>query len=524
MLNSYLVFAILIVFGIGCLIGIIPVIQNFPFPVGYDSINYYLPALYDLNSNPVIGGTLFPVYVFLVYSFHLVSFSDLYLAFNVVNIVLYGSLSVTTFLLFTAVLRQSVNKSILFTIFVILQLSALRMAWDLHRDILALVCLNLCLVTLNHFRSNHFNKSALLQYVTVSVLYLATLFSDRMMGVLLIISSIFFSIRFKLLLLITINLLLLTLFLTYFFLLDDITFVSIGLNPVDTLVNPAYNKNSLSPYDLLVLQLSLYGILIPFFIVGFLKKSNSLILKIPTLVTILLSFSWLLIPNHSYLVPERWIILSGFFVSIFSIYGFFLVADRLVNSKLRNLVSVLFVSSFMAYGILFIVLPYGIVFTIPSIFQTQTGLTIPLSMSFNSLEIFKNQDLVNSIDWINTHTRNNAEIIGTMHWRGWFHLFLEKPRQYIFSETVSLPSNYSKIDKNGTTLDDNLKTKIDLKCGKAEDDTNTNSISENERNIYLIDSKSAHYDNYSSYPIVYDSEYIHIYELPDLICGRSLFN
>jgi hypothetical protein len=520
-LNTYSVFAILIVFGIGCLIEIIPIIQNFPYPVGYDSINYYLPALYDLNSNPVIGGTLFPVYVFLVYSFHLISLSDLYLAFNVVNIVLYGSLSVTTFLLVSGVLRQSVSKSILFAIFVIFQLSVLRMTWDLHRDILALVCLNLSLVTINHLKLNHFNRCVLLQYITVSVLYLVTLFSDRMMGVLLIISSIFFSIRYKLLLLGTINLLFLTLFLTYFFLLDDITFVSIGLNPVDTLVNPAYNKNSLSPYDLLVLQLSLYGILIPFFIVGFLKKSNSLILKIPTLVTILLSFSWLLIPNHSYLVPERWIILSGFFISIFGLYGFFFIADRLVNSKLRNLVSLLFVSSFITYGILFVFLPYGIVFTIPSIFQTQTGLTIPLSMSFNSLEISKNQDLVNSIDWINTNTKNNSEIIGTLHWRGWFHLFLEKPRQYIFLETISLQSNYSTIEENVTALYDNLKNKIDFQCVKVGGYSNTSSASGNERNIYLIDLKSGYNDNYSSNLVVHDSKYFKIYEITDLICGRS---
>ncbi len=520
MLNAHFVFAILIVFGIGSLIGIIPIIQNYPFPVGYDSINYYLPALYDLNSNPVIVGTLFPVYVFLVYSFHLISSSDLYLAFNVVNIVLYGSLSVTTFLLVNNVFRQSVYKSILFAIFVIFQLSALRMAWDLHRDILALVFLNLCLVTLNHLKSLHFNRSVLLQYLTVSVLYMATLFSDRMMGVLLIISSIFFSIRYKLFLLGTINLLLLILFLTYFFLLDDITFVSIGLNPVDTLVNPVYNKNNLSPYDLLILHLSLNGILIPFFIVGLLEKSNSLILKIPTLVTILLSFSWILIPNYSYLVPERWIILSGFFISIFGLYGFFIIADRIVNSKLRKLVSVLFISSFITYGILFIVLPYGIVFTIPSMFQTQTGLTIPLSMSFNSLEISKNQDLVRSIDWINTHTKNNSEIIGTIHWRGWFHLFLEKPRQYIFSDTVSLSSNYSTLEKNVSSLYGMLKSKIDFKCiNKVGTYTNTSSASGNERNIYLINSKSGYYDIYYYYPIVYDSKYFNIYEITNSICG-----
>ena len=518
MLNTYFVFAILTVFGIGCLIGIIPIIQNFPYPVGYDSINYYLPTLYDLNSSHIIGGNLFPVYVFLVYSFHLISFSDLYLAFNAINIVLYGSLSVTIYLLVHSVLRQSIFKSILFAIFVILQLSTLRMAWDLHRDILALICLNLSLIALNHLRTIHFNRPLLSNYIAVSILYLVTLFSDRMMGVLLIISAIFFSIRYKLILLGIINLSLLTLFISYFFLLDDITFVSMGSNLLDTLVNPVYNKNSMSPYDLLVLQLSLYGILIPFFIVGFFKKSNSLILKIPTLVTILLSFSWILIPNHSYLVPERWIILSGLFISIFGLYGFFLIVDRLLNSKLKNLVSILFISSFIIYGILFIVLPYGIVFTIPSLFQTQTGLTIPLSMSFNSLEISKNQDLVKSINWINTNTKNNSEIIGTMHWRGWFHLFLEKPRQYLFSETVSLPSNYSTIGKNGTALYDNRQSNVDVKCVKGEGYVNTSSFSESKRNIYLIDFESTHYDLYYYYPIVHHSKYFNIYEITDLVC------
>lgn len=228
MLNANFVFAILIVFGIGCLIGIIPIVQNFPFPVGYDSINYYLPTLYDLKSNPFVGGTLFPVYVFLVYFIHLVSFSDLYLTYNFVNIILYGTLSVTTFLLVNNVFRQSFQKSLLFAIFVIFQLSVLRMAWDLHRDILAIIFLNLCLVALNQLRSLRINKTVLLQYVTVTVLYMATIFSDRMMGVLLFVSSIIFSIIYKLKLLGAINLLLLIMFLTYFFLLDDITFVSIG--------------------------------------------------------------------------------------------------------------------------------------------------------------------------------------------------------------------------------------------------------------------------------------------------------
>ena len=510
----------MIVFGIGCLIATIPIIQNYPFPIGYDSINYYLPTLYDLNSNPVIGGELFPVYVFLVYIFYLIFFSDLYFAYNVVNIVLYGSFGVTTFLLINNVLRQSVDKSILFAIFVMFQLSTLRMEWDLHRDILALVFLNLCLVTINHMKSLVINKFILLQYVSISIIYVAAIFSDRMIGSLLIISSIFLSILHKLKLLGIINLLILILFLTYFLLLDDVTFVSIGSNPIDVLLNPVFNKDNLFPFDLLVLYLSLNGILIPFFIIGFLKKSESLIIKIPTFVTIMLSFSWLIVPNYEYLVPERWIILSGFFTSIFALYGFFLLVDRLVKSKLKSLISVLFISSFVTYGILFIILPYGYVFTIPSVFQNQTGLTFPLSMSFNSIEISKNQDLVKSIEWINSNTKNNSAVIGTMHWRGWFHLFLEKPRQYIFSETISFQTDNSTIEKNIAGLYNLLKSKIDFQCAnKVGTFTNTSSAFGNERNIYFIDLKSGYYGTQDYHPIVYDSEYFNIYEFTHSICG-----
>ncbi len=421
----------------------------------------------------------------------MISFFDLYFAYIVVNIVLYGSFGVTTFLLIKNVLRQSVDKSILFAIFVMFQLSTLRMEWDLHRDILALVFLNLCLVTINTMKSLVINKYVLLQYVSMSIMYVATIFSDRMIGSLLIISSIFLSIIHKLKLLGIINLLILILFLTYFLLIDDVTFVSIGSNPIDVLLNPVFNKNNLSPHDLLVLHLSLNGILIPFFIIGFLKKSESLTLKIPTFVTIILSFSWLLVPNYDYLVPERWIILSGFFISIFGLYGFFLLVDRLVNSKLKNLISVLFISSFVTYGIFFMILPYGIIFTIPSVFQHQTGSTIPSSMSFNSLEITKNQDLVKSIDWINTNTKNNSEIIGTLHWRGWFHLFLEKPRQYIFSESISLQTDNSTKEKNIVGFYNLLKSKIDFQCGnKVDTFTNTSFAFGNERNIYFIDLKS----------------------------------
>ena len=165
------------------------------------------------------------------------------------------------------------------------------------------------------------------------------------------------------------------------------------------------------------------------------------------------------------------------------------------------------------------ILPYGIVFTLPSVFQNQTGLTFPLSMSFNSLETSKNQDLVKSIEWINSNTENNSEVIGTMHWRGWFHLFLENPRQYIFSETLSLHTDNSTREKNMVGLYNLLKSKIGYQCGnKVEMFINTSSAFGNERNIYFINLKSGYYNPQGYHPIVYDSEYFSIYKITDSFC------
>jgi hypothetical protein len=141
-------------------------------------------------------------------------------------------------------------------------------------------------------------------------------------------------------------------------------------------------------------------------------------------------------------------------------------------------------------------------------------------MSFNSLEISKNHDLVKSIEWINSNTKNNSQVIGTMHWRGWFNLFLEKPRQYIFSETISLRTDNFTKEKNIVGLYNLLKSKIDFQCAnKVETSTNSSSALGNEENIFLIDLKLGYYDTPDYHPIVYDSKYFNIYEITHSICG-----
>ncbi|TVP42033.1 membrane protein of unknown function [Candidatus Nitrosocosmicus arcticus] len=407
----------------------------------------------------------------------------------------------------------------MFTIFVIFQLSILRISWDLYRDLLSLIFFNLYLIVLNNLRSSTAKKSIIVLYVTVFVLSFLTIISDRMIGILLIISSFIISVAYKNKLLFAINSFFLIIFLMYFLFLDDITFISLDANFMEVLVNSGYAKNGFSQYDVLVLFLSLYGVILPFFVIGFVKMPNSMFLKIPTLITLIFSFSWIIIPNYNYLVPERWMILSGFFISIFGFYTFLIIVDRLKSPIIKKLFSFSFMLTFVSYGILFVILPYGVIFSIPSLFHTQTESIFPLSMSFNSLEISKNNDLVKSIDWVNTNTGNNSTIVGTKHWRGWFNLFLEAPRQYVFNEDITKSSNLLSYEKNTIAFASILKNKLSYEC-KDNDIEFSNTVNriEKEQNIYVIDLVDKFPIHYQSIHIVYQSKYFIIYDLTNIIC------
>ena len=122
MKKIYYFYYLLLAFGIGCLVRIIPIILNFPYPVGYDTVNYYLPYLYHFENNWTILLTSFPVYITIVYIFSYIFSVDIYYSFLSSNVILYGFFSISVFLLSKIILNQSFNRSLIFTVFVIFQL------------------------------------------------------------------------------------------------------------------------------------------------------------------------------------------------------------------------------------------------------------------------------------------------------------------------------------------------------------------------------------------------------------------
>ena len=211
--------------------------------------------------------------------------------------------------------------------------------------------------------------------------------------------------------------------------------------------------NSYNGFNLLISFIIVNGLLVPTSLLGLRYQGNNKILKIALLITLFGSFSWILFPNNEALVANRWIILTGIFLSIFGGYGFIILSKRIRARNLKTGYSVLLIAIaiFGIIGIGYIALPYGSPFILYDIVRGYVGSFEPVSMQFNSVDIKENPKLLSAIDWINKNTRPNATIIGASHLRGWMELELENDRTFRFFNTNDGLVNFLRNSKSQNT-------------------------------------------------------------------------
>lgn len=494
-----------------------PLVVSFPYPVGYDTINYYLPALYHFDADWGRLATEFPIYIAVVYLFSLVSSIDVYYSFLASTVLLYGFFSTTVYLLGKKIMKQTSNMSLVFTVFVIFQLGTLRVSWDLFRDLFSLILFNFFLLMINNIKEKNNMNPPFISVVTIFFISVVTIFSDRMIGILLIITSFIFSFVYKQKYLFMINAFFAFSFFFYFFAFDKVTFISGDTDFLNKLLNPLYDKNAFSKLDMSILFLSLYGILIPLFIPGFLTNKfngNTMIIKIPLMVTAFFSFTWIFVPNYGYIVPERWMLVFGIYMSLIAVSGFFLIMEKHVvlrKNRRRKGIMFIFLFAFIVYGFLFAVMPYNTTYSLPSFFKENTRFIIPFSMVFNTLDVDDNHDLIKAIDWANSKTTNDSTIIGTKHSRGWFALFLKPTAHYLYLEDF--------VSIRDTPLNKKQINDFLLSLGKKFEYLCDNKINyKNKPLLYFVDfNKSSDTPLFSS--IVYRSENIVIYDLKQPLCS-----
>jgi len=434
--NKY--YSCIIVFSISIFLRLIPEILASPYPIGYDVINYYMPIMKNFDHYWPAISNQFPLYISLLHMISEVLRVDPRIVITSSIILIFGLFSLVIFSIARNLLHLNNLQSIFLSLFVIFQLSVLRTSWDLHKDMLAL--------TLTFFCLSYISKIPNLSKKMIAVITSLSIFSvlaDRMIGFLLTLSIIVFSFvkRERVLALIAI-------FISIVYTISLIANFGTIASNMELVGNEDKINQTYNPLNLIVLFLVMNGILLPTGIVG-LVKSKINIFKIPFFISLVGSFSWIVFPNTSAFLPDRWITIFSIFLSLFSGYGFILLIENkyiaISHKKLNNYLVILI--PFIFVGSAFAMSPNNSYLNIYGVFHAYIGQYGPLAMQYNSISLPESRSLLSLIDWINNYTPEGSLIIGSKHLRGWMELELEN-RTFLFSDnnTKLLHSNkYSEL-------------------------------------------------------------------------------
>ncbi|HJR46749.1 MAG TPA: hypothetical protein VJ799_01200 [Nitrososphaeraceae archaeon] len=415
--------AALVVFILCIALRAAPELIAYPYPIGYDVINYYIPTVTNFEDKWDIVSKQFPLYVTFLYIVSITTGLPAYSVIVAVIIAMTGIFGVSIFYLGRTLLKLGISHSVFIAIFAILQLAVLRTTWDFHRDIFALTTMIFVFSLLSRNNAGWKPLALILGLTTLTVA------ADRMVGALFSVSVAVYAIvtRRRDIALTGI------LAIAMFYALAVSTQSTPDIKTITSTEIPQNNKELkefYNPIDLLLFFIVVNGLLLAAAAIGFLNIKNTL-LKIPLLVCLMGSFSWLAFPENRYLLADRWIILAGIFLSVFAGYG---ILHLIRNLRRRFTIAGCILGAFAVLGVSFAVIPHHSATALYGIIGLHSEHLPPLTMQFNSIDVEDNDELLSAIAWINKNTEQDALIVGQNHWRGFMELYLENERTYHFSE------------------------------------------------------------------------------------------
>lgn len=433
---------------------ILPEIIAYPYPIGYDVINYYLPVLTKFDNHWNTVSNQYPFYVLTLYLITNVTKLTPHFVTSSSAVVLYILFSISVYQISRRIFNLDQSKSFFSTLFVILQLTLLRTSWDLQKDMLSLTAMLFAIT----FISTK-NRTTIVNFFLVLFLCIVSVLTDRMIGLLLVGTLLIYVtlVRKKMELVLAIA----TLALFLFSILQSSHQIGQTLLAYPEITSTNYYL----PVNLLVLLLVYTGLLLPFGIYGFLRSRN-IILKIPVLISVIGSLSWLLHPFGFLFLPDRWIFIFGIFISIFAAYGinFLIMKTSNREARMQTLYMYGFLVPFAILGILFATSSSEVPISIPAAFHSYVGKFGPTTMQANSISISESSSITDAIGWINSNTPRGSHIVIDKHWRGWAELLL-LDRSFSFYENIS---NLEKARKNYYLLiSDDSNTLFAEKNGKS---------------------------------------------------------
>ncbi|MDQ3848605.1 MAG: hypothetical protein M3261_06585 [Thermoproteota archaeon] len=417
-------YAILLVFTLCIALRATPELVAYPHPIGHDVINYYIPTITNFEHKWDTVSKQFPLYVTFLYIISATTGLPAYPVVVAVIIVMTGIFGISLFYLVRNLLKLGIIHSSYIAIFAIVQLAVLRTTWDFHRDIFALTIMMLAFSLL--CRKDRGWKSLAI----ILVLTTLTVAADRMVGALFSVSLIVYAIVIRRREVALTGILAIGIFCA-------LTVCTQSAPDIKTITSTEIPRNNselrefYNPADLLIFFVMINGLLVAAAAIGFLKIKNGLLLKIPLLVCLVGSFSWLVFPENRHLLADRWVILAGILLSIFAGYG---ILHLVRNLKKRFTIAGFILGAFAVLGVSYAVIPYHSASAFYEIVGLHSENLPPLTMQFNSIDVDDNDDLLSAIAWINKNTEQNALIVGGNHFRGFMEIYLEDNRTYHFSD------------------------------------------------------------------------------------------
>jgi hypothetical protein len=439
-------YSYLIVFSVVVILRLVPEILALPYPIGYDVINYYLPILKNFDYHWTLVSNQFPLYIVLLHAITSIFHIDPRIVITASAVLIFGSFSLVIHSIARNIFHLNNYQSIFLSLFVIFQVSVLRTSWDLHKDMLALTITLYCLSYLGTI--SNISKRIMLTILPLSII---SVLSDRMIGFLLTSVYILYSLVKREGMIAILATVTTIIFAVGLFNSIDIIKNSIMLgSAANDALQQSYNSLNLG-----VLFLVMCGILLPTGVIGFMKAKN-VILKIPLIISLVGSFTWIIYPNTSALLPDRWIIIFSIFFSIFSGYGFVTLIESkriaISHKKLNNYLVILI--PFLFLGSVFATSPNGSYLNFYGLFHEYVHYYDPMTMQYNSISIPESESLLSLIDWMNNNTPSGSIIMGSKHIRGWMELELEN-RTFLFSDNITDMLNSNKYSEF-YLLDSNL--------------------------------------------------------------------
>jgi hypothetical protein len=414
---------LLVLFVIAIIIRLIPELVAYPYPIGYDVVNYYIPVTTNFESNWNMVSDQFPLYVLILHLVSIITNLDPPTVVRSAAILIFGFFSISVYQLSKKILHLDRVYCLFLAIFVIFQISLLRTSWDLHRDMLSLTSM---FFVLSFFRNKSLSKNV---FAFVMILCIVSVLADRMIGLLLTTSLIAYAAIQK-----NRNYMIFAIVTSIVFIIALLQSINeIGSN-VHILNGANIVNNVYKPLNLLVLFVVTNVLLIPTSVIGFLN-TRQIILKIPLLLSLFGSLSWLIFPSSSGLLPDRWTFIFSIILSIFAGYGFVILTNRLTNSLLRykQVFVIATLIPFIAIGMLFAVASNERPLSLFAPFHDNVGQFGPMTMQYNSVSIPESKSIVSAIEWINHNTPIGSHIIIDKRWRGWIEDEL-KDRKFQFYE------------------------------------------------------------------------------------------